>query len=48
VADRDREVLEQRLPPGHLAEIDGGQCLHRDAPDAWLDAVERAAASGRQ
>lgn len=46
VADRDREVLRAQLPPGHLVEIDGGHCLHRDAPDAWLDAVERAAATG--
>lgn len=42
VADHDREVLRGKLPQGHLVEIDGGHCLHRDAPDAWLDAVERA------
>ena len=45
VSNRDREVLRGKLPHGHLVEIDGGHCLHRDAPDAWLDAVERAAGS---
>ena len=45
VSDRDREVLRGKLPHGHLVEIDGGHCLHRDAPGTWLDAVERAAGS---
>jgi pimeloyl-ACP methyl ester carboxylesterase len=40
----DREELRRRLPPGHMVEIDGGHCLHRDAPDAWLAAVESACA----
>jgi pimeloyl-ACP methyl ester carboxylesterase len=44
VAEHARERLRDRLPTGHLVEIDGGHCLHRDAPDAWLDAVERIAA----
>ena len=35
----DREALARRLPPGHVVEIAGGHCLHRDAPDAWLAAV---------
>jgi pimeloyl-ACP methyl ester carboxylesterase len=38
----DREELRRRLPPGHMVEIEGGHCLHRDAPDAWLAAVEIA------
>ena len=44
VSDTDLEVLRDRLPDGNLVEIDGGHCLHRDAPDAWLEAVERIAA----
>jgi len=36
----DREALEARLPPGHVIGIAGGRCLHRDAPDEWLAAVE--------
>ena len=36
----DREALEARLPPGHVIGIAGGHCLHRDAPDEWLAAVE--------
>jgi pimeloyl-ACP methyl ester carboxylesterase len=43
----DREELRRRLPPGHMVEIDGGHCLHRDAPDAWLAAVESACAAAR-
>lgn len=35
----DREALARRLPPGHVVEIAGGHCVHRDAPDAWLAAV---------
>ena len=27
-------------PPGHVVGIAGGHCLHRDAPDEWLAAVE--------
>ena len=38
----DREELRQRLPAGHMVEIEGGHCLHRDAPDAWLAAIETA------
>ena len=30
----------RRLPPGHVIGIAGGHCLHRDAPDEWLAAVE--------
>jgi pimeloyl-ACP methyl ester carboxylesterase len=37
--DDDREELARRLPAGHVVEIAGGHCLHRDAPGAWLDAV---------
>ena len=39
----DRDELARRLPAGHLIEIEGGHCLHRDAPEAWLDAVRSAA-----
>jgi pimeloyl-ACP methyl ester carboxylesterase len=35
----DREALARRLPDGHLIEIEGGHCLHRDAPAEWLAAV---------
>lgn len=35
----DREELARRLPPGHVIEIEGGHCLHRDAPAEWLSAV---------
>jgi pimeloyl-ACP methyl ester carboxylesterase len=35
----DRAELAQRLPAGHLIELDGGHCLHRDAPAEWLAAV---------
>jgi pimeloyl-ACP methyl ester carboxylesterase len=36
---RDRAQLATLLWPGHVIELDGGHCLHRDAPGAWLDAV---------
>ena len=48
VSDQDRQVLQEKLPHGHLVEIDGGHSLHRDAPDVWLDAVERAAGSSQR
>jgi pimeloyl-ACP methyl ester carboxylesterase len=35
----DRAALAHRLPAGHLVELDGGHCLHRDAPAEWLAAV---------
>ena len=35
----DREELARRLPAGRVVAIDGGHCLHRDAPDEWLAAV---------
>jgi pimeloyl-ACP methyl ester carboxylesterase len=35
----DRDELARRLPAGHVLDIDGGHCLHRDAPDEWLAAV---------
>ena len=35
----DRAELAHRLPVGHLVELDGGHCLHRDAPAEWLAAV---------
>ena len=35
----DRAELTHRLPVGHLMELDGGHCLHRDAPAEWLAAV---------
>jgi pimeloyl-ACP methyl ester carboxylesterase len=35
----DRAELARRLPAGHLVELDGGHCLHRDAPAEWLAAV---------
>jgi pimeloyl-ACP methyl ester carboxylesterase len=37
--DADRDELARRLPAGHVVDIEGGHCLHRDAPDAWLRAV---------
>jgi pimeloyl-ACP methyl ester carboxylesterase len=40
----DRDALAARLPPGHVVGIDGGHCLHRDAPEQWLAAVEAATA----
>jgi pimeloyl-ACP methyl ester carboxylesterase len=35
----DRDELAERLPAGHMISIDGGHCLHRDAPADWLAAV---------
>ena len=35
----DRAELTHRLPVDHLMELDGGHCLHRDAPAEWLAAV---------
>jgi len=35
----DLAELTQRLPAGHVVELDGGHCLHRDAPAEWLAAV---------
>ena len=35
----DRAELTHRLPAGHVVELDGGHCLHRDAPAEWLAAV---------
>jgi pimeloyl-ACP methyl ester carboxylesterase len=35
----DRAELAHRLPGGHVVELDGGHCLHRDAPAEWLAAV---------
>lgn len=35
----DRAELAHRLPAGHLVDLDGGHCLHRDAPAEWLAAV---------
>ncbi len=39
LVDPDRAVLERKLAPDHLITIDGGHCLHRDAPAEWLAAV---------
>lgn len=39
VSPADRDALAVRLPPGHVIGIEGGHCLHRDAPDEWLAAV---------
>jgi pimeloyl-ACP methyl ester carboxylesterase len=41
--DADREELARRLPAGHVVAIEGGHCLHRDTPEAWLDAVRAIA-----
>ena len=38
----DRAELAHRLPAGHLVELDGGHCLHRDAPAERLAAVAAA------
>jgi pimeloyl-ACP methyl ester carboxylesterase len=35
----DRAELAHRLPAGHVVELEGGHCLHRDAPAEWLAAV---------
>jgi len=35
----DRAELAHRLPAGHVVELDGGHCLHRDAVAEWLAAV---------
>jgi pimeloyl-ACP methyl ester carboxylesterase len=35
----DRAELARRLPAGRVVTIEGGHCLHRDAPEAWLGAV---------
>jgi len=35
----DCAELAHRLPAGHVVELDGGHCLHRDAPAEWLAAV---------
>jgi pimeloyl-ACP methyl ester carboxylesterase len=35
----DREELTRRLPSDHVIGIEGGHCLHRDAPADWLAAV---------
>jgi pimeloyl-ACP methyl ester carboxylesterase len=35
----DRAELAHRLPAGHVVELDGGHCLHRDAPAEWLATV---------
>ena len=35
----DRQELARRLPSGHVLTLDGGHCLHRDAPAEWLAAV---------
>src|SRR5439155_21393530 len=35
----DRSAVRALLPPGRFVELDGGHCLHRDAPEAWLRAV---------
>jgi pimeloyl-ACP methyl ester carboxylesterase len=39
LSDADREALARRLPAGHVVDIRGGHCLHRDAPHEWLAAV---------
>jgi len=36
---RDREALAAGLPEGHVIALDGGHCLHRDAPGEWLAAL---------
>ena len=40
----DRAELTHRLPVGHVTELDGGHCLHRDAPAEWLAAVAAVSA----
>ena len=37
--EADRDELARRLPADHVVAIEGGHCLHRAAPAAWLDAV---------
>ena len=39
--EADRRHLAEALPPKHLVTIDGGHCLHRDAPGHWLAAFDR-------
>jgi pimeloyl-ACP methyl ester carboxylesterase len=35
----DREAVRAAVPPGRFVALDGGHCLHRDLPGAWLAAV---------
>ena len=42
LSDVARERLRSHLPPGHVIDVEGGHCLHRDAPEAWLGAVQTA------
>jgi pimeloyl-ACP methyl ester carboxylesterase len=44
LGEADRDELDRRLPAGHVVAIEGGHCLHRDAPGAWLQAVRSIAA----
>jgi pimeloyl-ACP methyl ester carboxylesterase len=36
----EREAVRAALPAGRLVVLDGGHCLHRDEPAAWLAAVD--------
>jgi len=36
----ERAAVGAALGPGRVVELDGGHCLHRDDPDAWLGAVD--------
>jgi pimeloyl-ACP methyl ester carboxylesterase len=34
-----RAAVRAAVPAGRFVVMDGGHCLHRDLPDAWLDTV---------
>jgi len=36
----ERAAVHAALGPARVVELEGGHCLHRDDPDAWLAAVE--------
>jgi pimeloyl-ACP methyl ester carboxylesterase len=40
LAGREREEVRAALPGGRFVVLEGGHCLHRDDPEAWLRAVD--------
>ena len=38
---RDRVDVRRLVTDDRFVELDGGHCLHRDAPDRWLAAVAK-------
>jgi pimeloyl-ACP methyl ester carboxylesterase len=43
----DREAVRAALAPERFVEIEGGHCLHRDAPQRWLEVVDGFARAAR-